>query len=82
MSDYLHHDQLFMAIRLITQDFCGRAVMTVGFTSTFAPKQSVHIITNIMSFVQEVYSVHIYVIMFVNDLVVGISISSVKCPVL
>jgi hypothetical protein len=50
--------------------------MAVGFTSTFAPKQSVHIITNIMSFVQEVYSVHIYVIMFVNDLVVGISISS------
>ena len=36
--------------------------MVVGFTSTFAPKQWVHIITKIMSFVQEVYSVQIYVI--------------------
>ena len=51
--------------------------MVVGFTSTFVPKQWVHIITKIMNFVQEVYSVQIYVIKFVNDLVVGISISSV-----
>ena len=50
--------------------------MVIGFTSTFAPKQWVHIITKIMNFVQEVYSVQIYVIKFVNDLVVGISISS------